>query len=299
MIGRPLATTPHRYMSADEDSGRWRGFPFRDGDIVISARSKSGTTWMQMICALLVFGTPDLRNPLGDLSPWLDHLVQPRDDVYAALAKQPHRRFIKTHTPLDGVPLDARATYIVVARHPLDAAVSLYHQGDNIDRERVGQLTGAQTPEPSSRPPVRDWLLSWIDSDADPRESMDSLPGVMWHLSDAWARHEEPNVVLVHYDALSTDLDGEMRRLAARLSISIPEGAWPELVQAASFGRMRGQAERLVPNQGDILKEPAAFFRHGRSGAGSELLTESEMTTYRARAAELAPSDMLAWLHSD
>ena len=36
---------------------------------------------------------------------------------------------------------------------------------------------------------------------------MDSLPGVMWHLSDAWARRGEPNVVLVHYfNDLSTDL---------------------------------------------------------------------------------------------
>ncbi len=298
IIDRTLATTPHRYVSADEDSGRWLGFPFRDGDIVISARSKSGTTWMQMICALLVFGTPDLPEPLGALSPWLDHLVRPRDDVYADLAKQPHRRFIKTHTPLDGVPLDARVTYIVVARHPLDAAVSLYHQGDNIDRDRVRELTGAQTPKPSSLPSVRDWLLSWIGSDADPRESMDSLPGVMWHLSDAWARREESNVVLARYGDPSADLDSEMRRLAERLGITVGEDAWPELVHAATFERMRDQAERLVPNQGDILKDPAAFFRHGRSGAGSELLTADEMATYRARAAELAPSDMLAWLHS-
>ena len=39
-----------------------------------------------------------------------------------------HRRFIKTHTPLDGIPLDPRATYIATARHPLDMFVSLYHQ---------------------------------------------------------------------------------------------------------------------------------------------------------------------------
>ena len=47
----------------------------RDGDIVISTRSKSGTTWLQMICALLVFQTPDLPAPLGELSPWLDWLA--------------------------------------------------------------------------------------------------------------------------------------------------------------------------------------------------------------------------------
>jgi Sulfotransferase domain len=74
---------------------------------------------MQMICALLVFQSPDLPEPLASLSPWLDWLGAPRDEVYGQLAAQQHRRFIKTHTPLDGIPLDARATYVVVARHPL------------------------------------------------------------------------------------------------------------------------------------------------------------------------------------
>src|SRR5690349_4032189 len=119
---------PVRYRSSDEDSARWLGFPPRPGDIVISTRSKSGTTWMQMICALLIFQTPDLPAPLAELSPWLDWLTSPADEVYAELAAQPHRRFIKTHTPLDGVPLHEQCTYVVVARHPLDMAVSLHHQ---------------------------------------------------------------------------------------------------------------------------------------------------------------------------
>ena len=55
-----MSSQPIRYRSDDEDSARWEEFRFRDGDIVISTRSKSGTTWMQMICALLVFQTPDL-----------------------------------------------------------------------------------------------------------------------------------------------------------------------------------------------------------------------------------------------
>lgn len=65
---------------------------------------------------------------MGQLSRWPDHLVEPRHAVIARLAAQPGRRVIKTHTPLDGISLDLRVTYLVVARHPLDAAVSLYHQ---------------------------------------------------------------------------------------------------------------------------------------------------------------------------
>ena len=294
-----MASTPFRYQSPDEDSARWLGFPFRDGDIVISTRSKTGTTWVQMICALLIFQTPELPAPLAQLSPWLDHLIVPREQVYAELAAQEHRRFIKTHTPLDGIPLDPRATYIVTARHPLDMAVSLYHQGDNIDRARLRQLTGQ--PQPASPPPLRqplhEWLLEWIADDADPREYLDSLPGVMWHLSDAWARRNEPNVLLVHYDNLSADLEGQMRWLAGQLGIAVPVQAWPSLVQAAMFENMSARADTLVPTAG-ILNSNAAFFRRGTSGEGRQILSDEEIAAYYARAAQLAPTDMLTWLHS-
>ncbi len=292
-----------RYRSDDEDSARWTGFPFRRGDIVISTRSKSGTTWMQMICALLIFQTPDLPAPLPQLSPWLDWLVAPRDEVYALLGAQPHRRFIKTHTPLDGIPLDSRASYIVVARHPLDMAVSMYYHRDNIDRPRWRQLTGQAEPAPegSSPPPLppHEWLLRWVEQDDDPQARPDSLPGVMRHLSDAWARRDEPNIALVHYDDLSADLAGEMRRLAGLLGISVPDGCWPGLVQAATFEQMRDRANQVAPDQRGVLKDKTAFFRRGRSGSGRELLTDRELARYRERSARLAPPDLLAWLHRD
>jgi aryl sulfotransferase len=294
-----VASTPFRYQSPDEDSARWLGFPFRDGDIVISTRSKTGTTWVQMICALLIFQTPELPAPLAQLSPWLDHLIAPREQVYAELAAQEHRRFIKTHTPLDGIPLDPGATYIVTARHPLDMAVSLYHQGANIDRARLRQLTGQpESAEPRPPPrPVHEWLLGWIGDDTDPRQHLDSLPGVMWHLSDAWTRRAEPNVLLVHYEDLSADLAGQMRWLAGRLGITVPGQAWPALTRAASFDAMRGRADQLVPTAG-IFKDDAAFFRRGTSGAGREILTDEELARYHARVAQLAPADLVAWLHS-
>jgi len=291
-----------RYRSDDEDSGRWDGFVFRPGDIVISTRAKSGTTWMQMICALLVLQTPDLPEPLGTLSPWLDWLITPRDEVLARLEAQRHRRFIKTHTPLDGVPLAESVTYIVVGRHPLDLAVSLYHQSQNINRGRVRELTGQLAPDKPCLPrlPVREWLLAWIDSQAQPRERLDSLPGVMWHLSDAWVRPAQsgqPQVILVHYDDLCADLGGQMRALADLLGIEVPAARWPGLVRAATFDQMRSRAAEQAPDPAGVLKNPAAFFRRGRSGAGREVLTTGELAHYYARAARLAPPDLLAWLH--
>jgi aryl sulfotransferase len=292
-----VPATPHRYRSSEEDSGRWDGFPFRDGDIVISTRSKSGTTWVQMICALLVFQTPEPPAPLSTLSPWLDWLVAPRDEVFATLAAQEHRRFIKTHTPLDGIPLRPKVTYVVVARDPLDMAVSLYHQAANLDRERIAELTGGPLVRRRSPRPVEQWLESWVEADPDPREELDSLPGVMWHLTDAWRRRRDGNVVLLHYDDLRRDLPGQMRRLAARLGIAVSDEVWPRLVEAATFERMKARADLLVPDPASVLKNRQAFFRQGSSGSGRALLTPDQAAGYDARAARLAPADLLAWLH--
>jgi aryl sulfotransferase len=291
-------TAPVRYLSDDEDSARWTGFEFRPGDIVISTRSKSGTTWMQRICSLLVFQSAELPAPIAELSPWLDHRVAPVDSVFANLGAQTHRRFIKTHTPLDGLPLRPEVTYVVVCRQPLDAAVSLYHQGDNLNRDVMRRLAGLPEPAepPPPRPPLHEWLVAWVSGDASPQEDLDSIRGYFWHLTDAWQRRDQANVVLVHYDDLLGDLEGEMRRLARRLSISIPEGKWPELIEAASFATMRAQADDVLPTNSGIHKSSAAFFRRGSSGAGAEELTAAELSLYRQRAADLAPAHALAWL---
>jgi aryl sulfotransferase len=296
-----MTENPWRYRSPMQDSARWLTFPFRAGDIVISTRAKTGTTWLQMICALLIFQTPQLPAPLGHLSPWFDDVFAPLDELNARLAAQRHRRFIKTHTPLDGLPARPGVSYIVTGRHPLDAAVSLYHQRDNVDLEWVSQFTAEQEQKPAWQPPprtsVREWLLDWIAASPDPRAELDSLPGVMWHMSGAWARRGEPDVILVHYDDLIADLGGQMRRLAGRLGIAVPEPAWPALVRAATFESMRAEAASRPASRG-MLKDPAAFFRRGSSGAAREILTQDEIADYHARVARLAPPDLLDWLHS-
>jgi hypothetical protein len=114
----------------------------------------------------------------------------------------------------------------------------------------------------------------------------------LWHLSDAWARRVEPNVLLVHYDDLSADLEGQMRGIAGRLGIDVTEQAWPALIQAATFERMRDRADQLVPAAPGVAKDTAWFFRRGTSGAGREVLSDEEMAGYYARAA------VLEWLHS-
>ena len=51
-------TLVRRYEGVVFDSSRWDGFALRPGDIVISTPPKCGTTWTQMICALLILQEP-------------------------------------------------------------------------------------------------------------------------------------------------------------------------------------------------------------------------------------------------
>src|SRR5215217_9674384 len=132
-----------RYRSIVADSARWDGFVFRPGDVVISTPPKCGTTWTQMLCALLIFDGPAFPAPLDLVSPWLDMYNRPLTEVMAALAAQTHRRFIKTHTPLDGLPLHPDVTYLVVGRDPRDVAISMEHHSTNLDWERFLELRAA------------------------------------------------------------------------------------------------------------------------------------------------------------
>ena len=281
-----------------EANNRWHGFAHRDGDIVISTRSKCGTTWMQMVCLLLIHQTPDLPAPLGELSPWLDHDVEPLADVQARLAAQQFRRVIKTHTPLDGLPLDDRVTYVVVGRHPLDVAVSLFHHSRNIDRDRMRELTG----RPSSAPDVptpEAWIEAWIADRRDPADDLDTLPGNVHHVADAWGRRAAGagNVVLAHYADLEADLAGAMRAMADRLGIDVPADRWPGLVAAAGFASMAARAPDLAPDRLGVLRDRQAFFRTGRSGDGVRLATPDQRARYAARVRELAPAEVVAWLN--
>ena len=88
-----MSAPTSRYRNLVFDSARWEGFALRPDDIVISTPAKCGTTWVQMLCALLIFDGPDFPAPLDELSPWIDICNQSIGSVRAKLAAQSHRRW--------------------------------------------------------------------------------------------------------------------------------------------------------------------------------------------------------------
>jgi aryl sulfotransferase len=103
-----------RYRGFVVDSARWERFEFRSDDVIISTPAKCGTTWMQTIVGMLLLDRIDLGAPILTISPWLDALLHTDEEVFNLLDRQTHRRLIKTHTPLDGVPRHPSVTYITM-----------------------------------------------------------------------------------------------------------------------------------------------------------------------------------------
>lgn len=295
-----------RYRAIVDDSGRWDGFAFRPGDIVISTPPKSGTTWVQMLCALLIFDGPEFPAPLAELSPWLDICTRSVGEVMEALATQTHRRFIKTHTPLDGLPLHAETTYLVVGRDPRDVAISFEHHLANIDFEQFLSLRAAAIGNedlvaplalrvPFSDPVAR---IPIFVADNRPPPSPPTLASVLHHLDTGWQRRHEPNVALLHYADLQADLVGELLRLARILGIPCSPDRARELAAEASLVRMRERAAEVAPGatQG-MWKDARAFFRDGGTGEWRGRLPAADLTAYEARVTELVAPDLAAWAH--
>ena len=306
-IDRPLI----RYSNLIYDSGRWEGFRLRSDDIVISTPPKCGTTWTQMITALLIFQTPDLPGPLSKLSPWLDMRTRARGDVFADLEAQTHRRFIKTHTPLPGLPFQDDVTYICVARDPRDVALSMDDHMANLDLgaflaacAAAAAADGLPAPVPPNGPPPgvhrtdRERFWAWVMDDTPPTETTSSLVITLEHVRSFWDIRDADNVVMLHYQDLKTDLQGQMLALAERLGIEVPDDRWPALVQAASFDDMRRRSSITTPNTDSaIWLDNANFFRKGRSGAWREVLDETDLRRYDERVSALAPPELSTWIH--
>lgn len=302
------AVQPARYKNMVFDSARWEGFEFRSDDIVISTPPKCGTTWTQMICALLVLQTTTFEQSLDLISPWLDMLTRDLESVRADLDAQTHRRFIKTHTPFDGLPDHPDVTYICVGRDPRDVFRSWENHWENMDvpavlaaRERAVGLDDmtemlAEGPPPRAETEIeRFWL--WVDDATPPTDAM-SLRQTLHHLQTFWDARERPNVVMLHYDDLQADLAGEMRGLATRLGIEVGEDRWRDLVDAATFQNMRARADEIAPDTTNaIWTDNQRFFNRGCTGQWRDILDDADVRRYTLRVSELAAPDLATWAH--
>ena len=297
---RGMARTPawprktREFHNHHFDSTIWNDFRFRPDDIVIATYAKSGTTWMQQMVGQMLFG-PDPELPVAQMSPWLDLRVPPKAVKLSEAEAQAHRRFLKTHLPVDALVFSPQARYVYIGRDGRDVVWSMYnhHTGANAawyaalndTPGRVGPPIGLPAPD------VRRYFHEWMAHDGHP----------FWpfweNVRSWWAVRHLPNVLMVHFADLKRDLPGQMRRIARFLDIEVDAADWPAIEEYCSFGWMKANAVRSTPLGGAFWDGGADTFIHkGVNGRWTEVLSAAESADYERRAEGELGAACARWL---
>ena len=299
MSSKPPAAWPRKTRELHNhhmDSTIWNDFAFRVDDIIIATYGKSGTTRTQQILAQLLFdGADDV--PVSEMSPWLDLRVPPKEVKLAAVEAQTHRRFLKTHLPVDALVYSPRAKYIYVGRDGRDVVWSLYnhHSRANELWYRMLNETPGRVGPPIDKPPaeIRQYFLDWLERDGYPFWSF-------WENARSWwAIRDLPNVMLLHFDELKADLPGSIRRIADFLGIAIDEGRFPAIVEHCSFEWMKANGNNVTPLAGQPWDGGSqTFINKGVNGRWRDVLSAEDCQRYEERARRELGEDCAAWLMS-
>lgn len=284
------------------DSRRWSGYKPRTGDVIIATAPKVGTTWMQQIINLLIFQSPQPRS-LRELSPWLECRFQiPIEVALPMIEAQTHRRFLKSHLPLDALPIYDEVKYIHVARDGRDACMSLLNHynsflPENWDKYDTIGIADETIGRPSPRPPTtaREFFLYWI---ADGGKNMPRMSDDFFDIERSfWSERRRANLLFVHYNDLKTDLSDEMKRIADFLSIETPDELWPELVDAASFEAMKRDGGVLMAGaERSFRSGHETFLFRGTNNRWFGVLTNTDLDLYERKANALLSPSLSRWL---
>lgn len=276
------------------DSTIWNDFKFRDDDIVIATYAKSGTTWTQQIVSQLLFnGTEDLE--VSAMSPWLDLRVPPKEIKLPEVEAQTHRRFIKTHLPVDALVFSPRARYLYIARDGRDVVWSLYNHHANANAGWYDALnnTPGRVGPPIDPPPesIVQYFRDWLDGDGFPFWSY-------WeNIRSWWEIRDLPNVMLLHFADLKRDMPGSIRRMAQFLAIPIDEDRWPDILHHCGFDYMKQHASKTVPLGGAFWDGGAeTFINKGTNGRWRDLLSAEDISRYEQRALAELGTECSEWL---
>ncbi len=294
-------TVKHLYQNWGLDSLRWNYLKPRADDIVVATTYKAGTTWAQVIVANLIFAGK-LPAPIPEISPFIEQRINPLELVLNRIDKQKHRRAVKTHLPLDGLPFHKNVRYLCIGRDPRDIFMSLWNFYGNFTPEMIaftnsvpGRMGEELRPCPND---IHELWRTWMTRACFPWER-DGYPvgSVLHHAQTWWDYRHLPNILLVHFEDLLANLEAQVRRIADFLEIRPPADAWQAIIHNCTFAEMKKHGEELMPQVKMILKGGGdSFFYKGTNGRWREILSAEELRLYDTAAdRELSP-DCRKWL---
>ena len=291
----------HVYQNHHLDSARWSQYAPRADDIIIATSYKAGTTFTQTIVGNMLFPDGHLPGAITDISPWLDYRFAPLEDVLGQLDDLKHRRFLKTHLPLDSLPYFEQVKYICVTRDPRDVFMSLLnHWGHYPDSsyEQMNSVDGIADAFPRYVDDVKSNWRAWITKGTVDWE-VDGYP--YWsHLRHAltfWEYRHLPNIMMLHFNDLIAGLDGEMKKISDFLQIEVPAESWEGVVERCTFAAVKKDPSRVMSEQvaAGFIGGTDTFFYKGTNGRWVGVLDDDDLALYHEAMAKLPP-DYAHWL---
>ncbi|MCF6255536.1 MAG: sulfotransferase domain-containing protein [Gammaproteobacteria bacterium] len=284
------------------DPERWDQFSPRQGDVVVTTSQRAGTTWTQVIVANLIFQDGNIPGPIGEISPWYDLRFSPFEPMQEALEAQTHRRSIKSHLPLNGLTFYEQLNYIVVGRDTRDAFMSLlhHHRGLSIDVVKKAatydDLIGRSFPPDvgSDKDFWRQWISqSWFEWETQGYPYWSHLN----HAQSWWSFRKLPNILLVHFEDLLNDTEGEIKRIANFLDITIDEKQLPSIKERTRFEEISKNMDKILPEMNMVLRDgPSDYMYKYGSGLWHDFLDDEDIELYQAAVKKTLSPDCARWL---
>jgi len=233
----------------------------RDGDVVVSTGTKTGTTWVCYCSdAIRRKGSDKVGLPYTDImmtTPWMESIMQPgetwerRSELYNTTVFPdgkrlkdywdneafPFRVFKSHFLPVgSGDPYQSvlpikkarKVKFISAMRHPDEYIKSILNFFTNIDPGVIKMWGGFPPVYESLDAAVKDHLPG------QPLEALYLAYNKAW-----WPLRDEPNVLLMHYTDMVKDLSGLVRKLATFLEVDLGEAEFEAVKEKCSFQHMK------------------------------------------------------------
>lgn len=272
-------------------------FEVRPTDVFLVTYPKVGTTWTQEILWTMIFN-PDLDNPKQEVSlekrsPFLDVDMlfpaettpeteefmkpaleefkkmcpgkDPKDGMYwqigAACRDRP--RILKSHLPLSLLPpsLVDVAKVVYVIRNPADVITSYCHHCSLFTEMK---FTGT----------VEEFAELFLNDDV--------VYSPYWlHVKEAWEKRSHPNMHILRFEDMKSDVTKELRKLNDFLGTKLNEKQLENVKKHTTFDAMKNRTtifdfditEKSPFVDPEVLKKDGGFFRQGTTGDGKKKLS--------------------------
>uniref|UniRef100_A0A7S4VRT1 Sulfotransferase domain-containing protein n=1 Tax=Alexandrium monilatum TaxID=311494 RepID=A0A7S4VRT1_9DINO len=209
----------NKAFQSDKSLEIGRNFTPRPTDVFIATYPKCGTTWVTQICHQLRTGGHMDFEEICDVVPWDILAHDCGQDLEAEHVANP--RLWKSHEAARDIAKGGK--YITICRDPDDVLISFYRflpamlamANHSITMEEFVEAVFCGVAHSES---LHDFYVGW------------------------WERRNDPNVLWLCYEDLHSDIDKQIRRIAAFIGVPLNDELLAKVKEMSSFEFMQARS---------------------------------------------------------